>query len=221
MLHSACTEKPKPVHVGFGDYATADEIQWVALYLLLEALLAVKSDVVAELFSTETDPVKWCWDHGFIRRGEVCAQTLHAARIAQGLKQQAPDGLPVWPVVPGVRSWPGRLPVLPCVIAPGWDPSTETLAAYKARFNAACNQHLEAMEAAAKRAGLVPTPIKLQPQHFCWAAMFQCVPMDVPSIAEEIGGEEGAEVRTIHRGITDVLNLIGLDRRRVTPGPKR
>ena len=241
LLHSGDTaEKRKGLHLGFGNYATADEIQWVTRYLFLEALAVVAPDLIGKLILTEvmaelssadvvahrflTDPVQWCRDRHLTFRGEVCAWALHAARAAQGLKQHAPNGLPIWPVVPGVRSRPGRFPVSPCVITPGWDPSTETLADYKSRFYATCNQHFEAIEAAMKAPGAVPTPVKRKPEHFIWAVRFQCLEDDVPTIAKEVRElrkSDDVDERVINQGISPILKRIGIDRRSVPSGPKR
>jgi hypothetical protein len=239
-LHQSCTAEKRDLHLGLGPYSTPDEIKWTCQYLFLEALLAIAPHIVAELFRTEvvtelaavgvvaerflTDPVQWCRDHHLTFRGEVCEWALHAVRIAQGLKQHAPDGLPVWPVVPGVRSRPGRLSVSPCVITPGWDSfGPETLADAKARFYAACDQHLESIEAATKAPGAESTPVKRKPEHFIWAVRFQCLEDDVPTIAEEVRElrkSDDVDERAINQGISPILKRIGVDRRSVPSGPK-
>jgi hypothetical protein len=128
--------------------------------------------------------------------------------VAQGLKQHAPAGLPVWPVVSRSGSRRDAFPVSAPVVRIDWDPfSDETEHDAYQRTCAAVKRELEITAELARQAGRTRTPIKHRPEHFEWTVRFQCCGESIPSIAG------GLEERTVHLAIKDVLKRVGIDRR--------
>jgi hypothetical protein len=214
----------KRLYLGLGPRSTRGDIEWTCRYLFSEALLAVAPHVVAELFLTEmaaelsspgapaerfvTDPAAWCRKYRLTFGGQPCGWLLHAAMVAQGLKQHAPAGLPVWPVVARSGSRRDALPASALVVAIDWDPfgSATQSDAYR-RARAAVKRKLDIAADLARQAGRVRTPIKRQPEHFEWAVRFQVCGESIPSIAGDL------EERSAQMAIAEVLKRVGIDRR--------
>jgi hypothetical protein len=79
-------------------------------------------------------------------------------------------------------------------------------------------KRLDEIEALAAEHGLQTTPEVRKTEHFNWAVRYQLLGERVTDIASSIRGAD-CDVRTINSGISKVLSLIDISRRRERPGP--